>query len=386
MLGWGEQELLGKPVHAAIHEARTNPANIAFEITETALMGNIEAGEVLARGLSAIGCQVVCRPIAPWRKFWREFPNAILYTRNTERVTVGILPNDLGPVRGQLGSHTPTTVGGPMSSSPNGSATATRDRPTDSERRNARIAGIFFVITFISILALPLYDQVLNHHHFIVGGSGDVRVELGALCEIITLIAGIGTAVALYPVLRRQSEGLALGYVTVRVVESALIAVGIVSLLAIVTLRQDLAGAAGTDNTSLILNGRSLVAVHDATFLLGPAFCSAIGNGLMLGYMLFRSGLVPRRFAQFGMVAGSLALVTAILVLFGAYKQVSGPSGILTLPEAAWELSLGIYLIVKGFRPDASLFERHQRDSGADDRAFRPGERAASVRAEPAGV
>ena len=109
-----------------------------------------------------------------------------------------------------------------------------------------------------------------------------------------------------------------------------------------VTLRKDLAGVAGTDNASLILNGRSLVAVHDATFLLGAAFCAAIGNGLMLGYMLLRSGLVPRRFAQFGIAAGSLALVTAILVLFGAYAQVSGPSGILTLPEAIWEFSLGI--------------------------------------------
>ena len=273
-----------------------------------------------------------------------------------------------------------------MSSSPNGSASATRYRPTDSDRRTARIAGIFFVITFISIPALPLYDQVLNHHQFIVGGGGDLRVELGALFEIITLIAGIGTAVALYPVLRRQSERLALGYVTVRVVESALIAVGIVSLLAVVTLRQDLAGAAGTDNTSLILNGRSLVAVHDATFLLGPAFCAAIGNGLMLGYMMLRSGLVPRRFAQFGMVAGSLALVTALLVLFGAYKQVSGPSGILTLPEAVWELSLGIYLIAKGFRPDASLFERDRRDAEADDFAVRLGDSAVPARAEPAGA
>jgi Domain of unknown function (DUF4386) len=264
-----------------------------------------------------------------------------------------------------------------MSSSPNGSASTTRDRLTGSERRTARIAGIFLVITFISIPALPLYDQVLNHTHFIVGGGGgDLRVQLGALFEVITLIAGIGTAVALYPVLRRQSEGLALGYVTVRVVESALIAVGIVSLLAVVTLRQDVAGAAGTDNASLILNGRSLVAVHDATFLLGPAFCAAIGNGLMLGYMMFRSGLVPRRFALFGTAAGSLALVTAILVLFGAYDQISGPSTVLTAPEAIWELSLGIYLIAKGFRPDASLFERDRRDTGAADLAFRLGESA----------
>jgi Domain of unknown function (DUF4386) len=256
-------------------------------------------------------------------------------------------------------------------SSRDGSPSGRVDRQTDSERRTARIAGIFFVITFISIATLPLYDQVLNHHNFILGSGGDGRVQLGALCDLITLIAGIGTAVALYPVLRRQSEGLALGYVTVRVVESALIAAGTISLLAIVMLRKDLAGAAGTDHASLILNGRSLVAVHNETFLLGPAFCAGIGNGLMLGYMLLRSGLVPRRFAQFGMAAGSLALVTAILVLFGAYKQVSGTSGILTFPEAAWELSLGIYLIAKGFRRDAILFRGGRRDAAAvDGRAF----------------
>src|SRR3954452_6209365 len=246
----------------------------------------------------------------------------------------------------------------------NGSPSAALDRSADPQRRLARIAGIFFVVTFISIAALPLYNSVLKDTGFIIGSGGDARVYLGALAEILTLIAGIGTAVALYPVLRRQSEGLALGYVTLRVVESCLIAVGIVSLLAVVTLRQDLAGG-GTSNASLILSGRSLVALHDATFLLGPAFCAALGNGLMLGYMLFRSGLVPRRFAQFGMVAGSLALLTALLVLFGAYDQVSGASAVLTLPEAVWEFSLGVYLIAKGFRPDASLFARDRRNAAA---------------------
>jgi hypothetical protein len=233
-------------------------------------------------------------------------------------------------------------------------------------RKRARVAGIFFVITFISIAALPLYDSVLHHHGFIAGTGGDARVQLGAVVEIITAIAGIGTAVTLYPILRRQSESLALGYVTLRVVESGLIAVGIVSLLAVLSLRHDLAGA-GTDRASLILTGRSLVAVHDATFLLGPAFCAAIGNGLMLGYLMLRSGLVPRRFAQFGLAAGSLALLTALLVLFGAYKQVSGASGVLTFPEAAWELSLGIYLIAKGFRPAAVPATRGRRHPAAAD-------------------
>ncbi len=243
---------------------------------------------------------------------------------------------------------------------------APRGRRADPpSRRVARIAGIFMVITFMSIPALPLYDQVLHHTNFVVGAGGDARVYVGALFEIFTLIAGIGMAVTLYPVLRRQSDSLALGYVTVRVVESCLIAVGIVSLLAVVTLRRDLAGATGTDAASLVLNGRSLVAVHDATFLLGPAFCAAIGNGLILGYLMLRSGLVPRRFAQFGIAAGSLALVTALLVLFGAYDQSSGASFILTLPEAVWELSLGIYLIVKGFKPSPILYD-DRRHAGVD--------------------
>jgi len=122
---------------------------------------------------------------------------------------------------------------------------------------------------------------------------------------------------------------------------------------------------AHTDNASLILTGRALVAVHDATFLLGPAFCAAIGNGLILGYLMFRSGLVPRRFAQFGMLGGSLALVTALLVLFGAYDQTSGASFVLTLPEAVWELSLGIYLIAKGFKPSPILYDAGAR-AGVD--------------------
>jgi hypothetical protein len=241
------------------------------------------------------------------------------------------------------------------------SPAATHDPATyASHQRTARIAGIWFVITFISIAALPLYDSVLNDTRFIVGGGGDTSVELGVVAEILTAIAGIGTAVTLFPILRRQNEGLALGYVALRIVESTLISVGIVSLLAVVTLRQDLAGG-GTDAASLILSGRSLVALHDATFLLGPAFCAAIGNGLMLGYLLFRSGLVPRRFAQFGMCAGSLALLTAVLVLFGAYEQVSGASAILTLPEAVWELSLGIYLIVKGFKASSPVLSGPRR-------------------------
>lgn len=239
-------------------------------------------------------------------------------------------------------------------------------RTHEQAQRTARIAGIWFVITFISIAALPLYDSVLNDHRFIVGGGGDVSVQLGVLAEILTVIAGVGTAVTLFPILRRQNEGLALGYVGLRVVESAIIVVGICSVLAVVTLRQDLAGGS-TDQASLILQGRTLVAIHDATFLLGPAFCAAIGNGLMLGYLMLRSGLVPRRFAQFGVAAGSVALVAALLELFGAVDQVSGAGGLLAFPEGVWEFSLGLFLIFKGFRAVPGFFAdaAHEREAVA---------------------
>jgi hypothetical protein len=164
-------------------------------------------------------------------------------------------------------------------------------------------------------------------------------VRLGAFCEVILIIANIGTALALFPILRRQNEGLALGYVASRVVESTMIAVGLISLLSVVTLRQDLAvNAAGLDTV-----GRSLVAIHDWTFLLGPGFCVGVGNGLLLGYLMYRSGLVPRRMALLGLIGGPLIFASSTAVLFGAYEQTDAAHFVLSLPEnrlggVAWDL------------------------------------------------
>jgi hypothetical protein len=126
---------------------------------------------------------------------------------------------------------------------------------------------------------LILYDPVLNDADYIVGAGADMRVRLGAFCEVILIIANVGTAVVLFPILRRQSEVLALGWVTARLVECTFIAVGILTVLAVVTLRQE---AAGADAGSLVTVGESLVAIHDWTFLLGPGFVVGVGNGLML--------------------------------------------------------------------------------------------------------
>jgi Domain of unknown function (DUF4386) len=223
-----------------------------------------------------------------------------------------------------------------------------------STRRIALVTGVLFIITFIGSIPaqLILYQPLLSDPaKYIVGAGADPRVSLGALLEVITVVANIGTAVVLYPVVKRQNEIIALGYVTSRVLESATIMVGIFSVLSVMTLRQDFAGAAGADAASLVTAGRSLVAVHDWTFLLGPGFLAGLGNGLLLGYLMYTSGLVPRGLALLGLIGGPLVMASGIAVLFGVFKAGAAGQVIATIPEFFWELFLGIYLIVKGFKP-----------------------------------
>jgi len=217
-------------------------------------------------------------------------------------------------------------------------------------RRTAFLAGLLFIITFVtSIPAVLLYRSVVNHANYIVGPGADTRIALGALLEMILIIANVGTAVVLFPILKRQNEDLALGYVGARLMESAFIAIGIVSLLAVVTLRKDVGGPGGA--ASLVAVGRSLVAIRNWTFVLGPGWVVGVGNGLLLGYLMFRSGLVPRGLAMLGLIGGPLIIASGTAVLFGAIARGSKAQGIATIPEFLWELSLGIYLMVKGFKP-----------------------------------
>ena len=218
----------------------------------------------------------------------------------------------------------------------------------DSTRRTSFITGVLFIITFVTSIpaALVLYTPVLEDPNFIVGAGSDTGVAVGAFLELLLIVANVGTAVALFPVLKRQNEPLALGYVTARLVECTFIAIGIVSLLAVVTLRQDAAGDAG----SLVTAGRSLVAVHDWTFLLGPGFIGVVGTGLILGWLMYRSGLVPRGLALLGLIAGPVLCAGGVAVLFGVIEPDSVLKNLAAVPEFVWELSLGIYLMVKGFK------------------------------------
>jgi hypothetical protein len=219
----------------------------------------------------------------------------------------------------------------------------------DSTRRTSFIAGVLFIITFVTSIpaALVLYTPVLDDANFILGAGADGGVALGAFLEVLLIVANVGTAVVLFPVLKRQNEALALGYVGARLVECTFIAIGIVSLLAVVTLRQD---AASADPGSLVVAGQSLVAVHDWTFLLGPGWVGVVGTGLILGWLMYRSGLVPRGMAMLGLVAGPVLCAGGIAVLFGVIEPDSALKSLSVAPEFVWELSLGIYLTVKGFK------------------------------------
>ena len=227
----------------------------------------------------------------------------------------------------------------------------------------ARVTGVLFVITFIASIppVLFLYVPLLDDPRYILGGgAADNGLALGALLELILIVANIGTAVVLYPVVKRVSEILALGFVTARVMESVFIAVGVLSVLSMVTLRQE--AAAGADAGSLVAVGNSLVALHDWTFLLGPGFVVGVGNGLILGYLMYTSRLIPRGLAMLGLIAGPVLLARFVGILFGVFEPTSTLGSLMVLPEFIWELAFGIWLTVRRFNPSAlaSLL----RDSG----------------------
>jgi Domain of unknown function (DUF4386) len=216
----------------------------------------------------------------------------------------------------------------------------------------ARLTGVLFLITYVTSIPafFVFYAPVLHDPGYITGAGPDTGVLVGAFLEVLLIIANIGCALTLFPVLKRQNEVLALGYVTARLVECGFIAVGILSLLAVVTLRQ---GAAGADAATLTVVGQALVAIHDWTFLLGPQFVGVLGTGLVLGYLMYQSGLVPRPMAVLGLIGGVLVCVSGTAVLLGVLQQGGSAQTLATVPEFFWELSLGIYLTVKGFRQTA---------------------------------
>ncbi|HWB55554.1 MAG TPA: DUF4386 domain-containing protein [Gaiellaceae bacterium] len=214
---------------------------------------------------------------------------------------------------------------------------------------------MLFLITFAtSIPALALFQPVLDDPAaYIAGGGKDSQIYLGALLEFLLILANVGTAVVVFPILRRQNEVLALGYVTARVVECVFLAGGIIFVLGVVTLRQD-----SPDAGDLAV---SLAALKDWTFLFGPGFVVPFGNGLILGYLMYSSGLVPRRMAWLGLIGGPLLLVSSIGTLFDWWGAGTTVPAILVIPEFLWELSLGVYATFWGFRPSSPILADDRR-------------------------
>jgi hypothetical protein len=228
-------------------------------------------------------------------------------------------------------------------------------------QRIARIFGILFLITFItSIAALALFQSVLDDPAgYIAGGGKDSQIYFGAFLDFLLILANVGTAVVLYPIVRRQNELLAIGYVAARIIECVFLAAGIIFVLGVVTLRQD-----SPDAADLAV---SLAALKDWTFLFGPGLVVPFGNGLILGYLMYSSGLVPRRVAWLGLIGGPLLLIGNVGVLFDWWEPTS--VAFLVIPEFLWELFLGIYAAVWGFRKDAPILSARRTMAPQTDAA-----------------
>ena len=220
------------------------------------------------------------------------------------------------------------------------------------DQRRARIFGVLFIVTFLtSIPAALLYQPVLNDPAGYIAGAGmDTQIQLAALLEFFLIIANVGTAVVLYPIARRQSEVLAIGYVGARIIESVFIAAGIIFVLGIVSLRQNSPHAADL--------AVSLASLKDWTFLFGPGLVVPFGNGLILASLMYLSGLIPRPLAILGLIAGPVLLVGNLGILFGLWESTSF-AAITVVPEFAWELLLGIYAAIWGFQRSAPILS-HQ--------------------------
>ena len=219
----------------------------------------------------------------------------------------------------------------------------------DPTRRTARAAGILYLLTFVSMPTLALYQHVRQQPDFVLGSGGTTGVLWGALSEVVVAFACIGTAVVLFPVAKQQSETAAMGFVASRVMEGTLIVVGVVSVLTMTTLRQS---AAVADPAALLVTGRALSAAYDWTFLLSQSLLPVV-NALCLGTVLYRSGLVPRILPLIGLIGAPLLLLSDIAIFFGLLDRTSPWVLLGARPIAVWEFSLGVYLVVKGFRPAA---------------------------------
>ena len=238
-------------------------------------------------------------------------------------------------------------------------------------RGRARTAGILYLITFVSMPTLAVYQPVRQQANFILGAGSDTGVLWGALSEVVVAIAGVGTAVVLFPIAKRQSETAALGFVTSRVLEAGGILLGVVSVLSVISLRNNIAGTADADRAALVTTGHTLSAVYDNAFLLSQSLAPVV-NACCLGYVMYRSGLVPRILPTIGIIGVPLLLAADLAVFFGVIDRTASINTLAALPIAVWEFSIGVYMTFKGFKPTSPLLA--PSNAGTDTQELGPGE------------
>ncbi|PYQ92631.1 MAG: DUF4386 domain-containing protein [Acidobacteria bacterium] len=231
-----------------------------------------------------------------------------------------------------------------------------------SQRKTAFAAGALYLLSFVSIPTLFLYNP-LRASNYILGHGSNTGIIVGAILEMIVALAGIGTAVALFPVVKRQNEGVALGFVGTRTLEGGAILAGVACVLSLVTLQQAGAG------TNALVTGHALISMYDRIFLLSQSFIPAV-NALLIGSLLYQSRLVPRVLPILGFVGATLLVAGDGAVIFGLTPQ-HGAVGVVAFPIAIWEFSLGVYLVVKGFRPSA-ITALYSRPAGVDNGSLVP--------------
>jgi hypothetical protein len=222
-----------------------------------------------------------------------------------------------------------------------------------SVRKSALVAGVLYLVTFAA--GIPpsfLYEPLFSNPQYVVGQGAEAPVALGAFLDMVTGLAGIGTALALYSIVKRQHEGFALGFVTTRVIEAASIMVGAIGLLTIATLRQG--ATAGTDPSSLSAVGQALVALRDWTHLFGPGLMPVL-NAVLIGTVMYRSGLIPRAIPALGLIGAPILLSSTLGTMFGINHTMTLWTGLATMPIFFWELAFGLWMTFKGFNESAPI-------------------------------
>lgn len=224
----------------------------------------------------------------------------------------------------------------------------------NSARKLAVAAGVFYLITHVtSIGAAIMYDPILHNENYVTGFGPDILALTGVVFEIILALAIVGTSVALFPIAKRQNEGIALGYVGLRTLEAGIIAVGVIPLLSLISLRQHMAGTVDTDTTTLMTISSTLVEFYNWAALVGPGLVCGV-NTVLMAYLMYRSHLVPRFIPVLGLVGGPLIFAVNTMKMFGILDFLPAWIGIAVIPIFAWEITLAIWLITKGFRSEGS--------------------------------